>query len=137
MSYYRHTGSDHRFETGLLVNARPKNVACWWPPVSECQETQRQAHSSCHGHHKAWWHTSNTCVKKTASSNKFINTRKQISPSNHVTFTAKSENIQHYWIGDLVEETGASSLRLNSSNITRAADAMDQSKTENWIWASA
>lgn len=57
--------------------------------------------------------------------------------NNHVTFTAKSENIKHNWIGDLVEETGASGLRLNSSDITRAPDAMDQSNTEKQIFISS
>lgn len=54
------TCSDHGFEAGLLVDARPHNVASLGPPVAQSQEAQRQAHPRRHGNHEAARHASDT-----------------------------------------------------------------------------
>lgn len=54
------TCCDHGFETGLLVNPRPNDVAGLGPPMTKGQEAQSQAHSRCHGNHKAACCTANT-----------------------------------------------------------------------------
>ena len=55
------TCCDHGFETGLLVNARPDDVAGLWSPVTERQEAQSQAHPCRHGNYEAARHTPDTC----------------------------------------------------------------------------
>lgn len=54
------TCCDHSFETGLLVDARPHNVASFGSPVAQGKEAQRQAHPRRHGNHKASRHASDT-----------------------------------------------------------------------------
>lgn len=58
--HYSVTCCDHGFETGLLVDARPNDVASLWPAMTEGQETQGQAHSRCHGHNKTAGHAADT-----------------------------------------------------------------------------
>lgn len=58
--HYSVTCCDHGFETGLLVNAGPNDVASLWPAMTEGQETQGQAHSRRHGHNKTAGHAADT-----------------------------------------------------------------------------
>lgn len=55
------TCCDHGFETGLLVNARPDDVAGFGSPMAKRQEAQSQAHSRRHGNYEAARHTPDTC----------------------------------------------------------------------------
>lgn len=47
------TCCDHGFEAGLLVDARPHDVASLGSPVAQSEEAQRQAHPRRHGNHEA------------------------------------------------------------------------------------
>lgn len=55
------TGGDHGLETRLLVDARPDDVPSLRPPMTERQETQRQAHTRCHGNDEAAGHAPDAC----------------------------------------------------------------------------
>lgn len=64
--WIRVTCCDHRLETGLLVDARPNDVASFGSPVTKGQEAESQTHPCSHGYHEAAGHTPDTCNAQAA-----------------------------------------------------------------------
>lgn len=60
------TCCDHRLETGLLVDARPNDVAGFGSPVTKGQKAESQTHPCSHGYHEAAGHTPDACNAQAA-----------------------------------------------------------------------